>query len=216
MHTCDMTHAYVWHDSCICVTWLMHTCDMTDLYVWHDSFICVTWLMHTCDMTHAHVWHDSFICVTWLIHTCDMTHSCIWHDSCIRKKVKSVNFHNYSTGRTPDMLLCWCECIMIQTWSCGVVHIFVQQGESLLEMKLTSFLVFIVCHNKDTGNTTQRVFCVLSVCVYVCVRACGGHVANTPGEPSWWPSTPSLSARPRVGTWVSQDDCKLIWLVFWS
>jgi len=50
------------------VTWLVHT--------WHDSFMCVTWLIHMCDMTHSYVWHDSFICVTWLIHT--------WHDSCIR------------------------------------------------------------------------------------------------------------------------------------
>ena len=27
-------------------------CDMTHSYVWHDSFICVTWLIHMCDMTH--------------------------------------------------------------------------------------------------------------------------------------------------------------------
>ena len=78
-----MTHSYVWHDSFICVTWLIHMCDMTHSYVWHDSF-----------MTHSYVWHDSFICVTWLIHMCDMTHSwlirmCdikmtysyVWHDS---------------------------------------------------------------------------------------------------------------------------------------
>jgi len=36
--------------------------------VWHDSFICVTWLIHMCDMTPSYVWHDSFICVTWLLH----------------------------------------------------------------------------------------------------------------------------------------------------
>jgi len=51
-------------------------------------------------------------------------------------------------------------------------------------MNAISFLVFIVCHNEDAGNTTQRIFRVLSVCVYVCVRACGRHVDNTPGEPS--------------------------------
>ena len=83
---CDMTHLYVWHDSFMCVTWLIDICDMTHSYVWHDSFICVTWLTHMCDMTHSYVWHvaflcdmaysyvwhDSFICVTWLIHMCDM------------------------------------------------------------------------------------------------------------------------------------------------
>ena len=64
-------------------------CDMTPLYVWHDSFICVTWLVHLCDMTHSSVrrnvthsnmWHDSFRCVTWLLYMCDMTRSYVWHD----------------------------------------------------------------------------------------------------------------------------------------
>ena len=54
------------------------------LHVWHDSFICVTWLIHMCDMTHSYVWHDSFIRVTWLIHMCDMTRSYVWYDSFIR------------------------------------------------------------------------------------------------------------------------------------
>ena len=81
----DMTHSYLWHDSFICVTWLIHMCDMTPSYVWHDSFICVdmthsyerydsikivTWLVHMWDMTHAYVRHDAFICETWLIHMC--------------------------------------------------------------------------------------------------------------------------------------------------
>jgi len=70
----------VWHDSFICVTWLIHMCDMTHSYVWHDSFICVTWLLFECVTCLIHAWHDSFIrdsviCVTWLIHICDMTHS---------------------------------------------------------------------------------------------------------------------------------------------
>jgi len=87
----------------LCVTWLIHTCDMTHSYVWHDSFLRVTWLIHTCDMIHSHVWHDApikidnntqitlreeagcevaqypqqtwhdaHICVPWLIHMCDI------------------------------------------------------------------------------------------------------------------------------------------------
>ena len=32
---------------------------MTHSYVWHDSFICVTWLIHMCDMTHSYVCHES-------------------------------------------------------------------------------------------------------------------------------------------------------------
>ena len=78
---CDMTHSYVWHDSFVCVTWLIYTCGVTHSYVWHNSFTRVTWLIHVCNMTHSHVWHGSFICMTWLIHLCDMTHSRVWHDS---------------------------------------------------------------------------------------------------------------------------------------
>jgi len=48
-----LPHSYVWQ---------------TSSQMWHDSFICVTWLLQICDMTPSYVWHDSFICVTWLLH----------------------------------------------------------------------------------------------------------------------------------------------------
>ena len=95
---CDMTHSYVWHDSFICVTWLIHMCDMIHAHVWHDSFICVTRLIHMCDMTHSYVWHDSLTCVIWLIHMCDMTHSCVWHDSfiCVTRLIHMCDMtHSY-------------------------------------------------------------------------------------------------------------------------
>ena len=63
-------------------------------------------------------------------------------------------------GSKPDMRLRWCGCIMIQTSPYGGVHIFVQQGERVSAMNAISFWVFIVCHNKETGNMTQMVFCV--------------------------------------------------------
>ena len=71
IHTWDMTHSYVGHDSLICRTWLIHMWDMTLSYVGHDSLICGTWLIHMWDMTLSYVGHDSFICV----HIRDMTHS---------------------------------------------------------------------------------------------------------------------------------------------
>ena len=93
IHTCDLTHSYVWDDSFICVIWLIRACDMTHSYVWHDSFICVPWIVHVCGTPHSYVWHESFICVAWLIHICGMTHSYVcfihiygmthayvWHD----------------------------------------------------------------------------------------------------------------------------------------
>jgi len=46
---CDMTHPYALNDASICVTWLIHTCDMTHSYVWH--------VIHTCDMNHLQQWY---------------------------------------------------------------------------------------------------------------------------------------------------------------
>ena len=43
-------------------------CDMTHLYVWHDSFICVTWLIHMCDMPQTFV-GQKVLAVTWLIYS---------------------------------------------------------------------------------------------------------------------------------------------------
>jgi len=103
-----MTHWYMSHDSCMCVTRLIH--------VWHDSFIafhalvcgthlvwCETWLSHVCHdvfiydlslprwnvrhysliwvMTHPCAWHGSLICAKRLICTCNITHLYVWHNS---------------------------------------------------------------------------------------------------------------------------------------
>jgi len=38
--------------------------------------------------------------------------------------------------------------------------------------------------HEETGNTTQRVFLGMRVCVCVCERACGRPVDTTPSEPS--------------------------------
>jgi len=66
IHLCDMTHSSVWHDSFICVPWLIHMCAMTWLDThasWMRHEACVTWLRIKC------VWHDSLACVQ------------VWHDS---------------------------------------------------------------------------------------------------------------------------------------
>jgi len=80
----------VWHDSFICVTWLIHMCGMTHSYVWHDSFTCVTWLIHMCDMTHSYATSGNCgsTCLPTergdgggsFLHTCVMTNSHVWHD----------------------------------------------------------------------------------------------------------------------------------------
>ena len=83
----------LWHDSLMCVAWLIHTCGwieaagnvrLNQTCVIHDSFMCV--------------WHDAFMCVTRLFHTrswieavvnvrLNQTYvihdsfTCVWHES---------------------------------------------------------------------------------------------------------------------------------------
>jgi len=58
-----------------------YMCDITDPHVWHDSFICVTWLIHVCDMTHSDRLSESVVSHMWMkwshmwMSMCDMTHS---------------------------------------------------------------------------------------------------------------------------------------------
>jgi len=41
------------------------------------------------------------------------------------------------------------------------IYLFNKDSEKRVsEMNAISFLVFIVCHNEETGNTTQMGFCV--------------------------------------------------------
>ena len=61
--------------------WRIHTYDMNHSYVRHNSFVRVTLLIDMCDLTHdpftwvlvrnmVKCWH---LCVVWLTHTWDMT-----------------------------------------------------------------------------------------------------------------------------------------------
>jgi len=82
IHTCDMTHSYMWHDSFVHVTWLIPTCDVISLVcsceASYHSFKCTrlhdSSRLMTCDMTHSYMWHDSF---TWYMHHDSLT-SCMW------------------------------------------------------------------------------------------------------------------------------------------
>jgi len=113
----------VWHDSFICVTWLIHMCDMTHSYVVHDSFICNDEinLHHTCDMTHSYMWHDAFISETrpmsmwdrthlyagtWLVHLYVARHSFFCDDE--------TNLHH-----TPDMSHLY---VGHDSFICGIWH----------------------------------------------------------------------------------------------
>jgi len=74
LHVCVVTHLCVtWlihvcaMTPFICVVWLIY---MRHAYVWHNSFICVIQLMHMCAIPHTCVTY--LIRVTWLVHVCAM------------------------------------------------------------------------------------------------------------------------------------------------
>ena len=105
LHTCDMTHSYVWQASCVwvcdmnhvcgCVIWIITYCRpkhenlkpkschecvpvYLKMYMRHESFIHMTWLICVCDMTHSHVCRDSIACLNMWRHTWNTTHSRVW------------------------------------------------------------------------------------------------------------------------------------------
>jgi len=76
IHVCDITHMCdMTHPDWVDIIMNIRKRDVTHSSVWHDSCICVAWLMYTCDLTHSYAWHDPLTCVAWPIHTRDMTHS---------------------------------------------------------------------------------------------------------------------------------------------
>ena len=153
-----MTHSCVWHDSFICVRWLIHACDMTHsmahllcdmthryiwymtrLYVWLDSFIRVLLPMYTPwhDLAYLHVRHDLFIYVTWLIHMCDANHLYVWRDSFI------------SSCRT-------CEWVMLHIWS----HVTRANQWDHVKVSLIFLYVWhdsLVCSSKPTHRSTRLI-----------------------------------------------------------
>ena len=83
------------------------------------------------------------------------------------------------------------------------VFIYLQNKErESRKWKAVSFLVFIVCHNKETGNTTQRVFLCMRVCVCRVWASCRHYAKRA-----------FLMA---VHSLTFQDDRRINWPVFWS
>jgi len=81
--------------------------------VWHDSFICVTWLIHMCDMTHSYVWHDSFIRVTYGAPAKILKKSALWFNTLYRMAwiwlfEKSCDPHAHAPQKSCDIFRAIC------------------------------------------------------------------------------------------------------------
>ena len=124
---CRLAHSHVWHDSSICVTWLIHTCNWR-IRICSMTRPCVraawliiratwlfhmraTWLIHMCDMTD---------------YTCDMTLSCmilsyvqrdslvhVQHDSwiCATWLIHTIGWRR-CRGLRSEVCVCVCVCDM--------------------------------------------------------------------------------------------------------
>jgi len=95
--TCDMTHAYTWKISlvcvlclvCMCVTWLIHmrnqthkfVCNLTQFHVWYDLFVCRAWRIDMLDIIHSFALPPLFLHANKLFWSVHMNTSCHTHAS---------------------------------------------------------------------------------------------------------------------------------------
>jgi len=140
----EMTHSYAWHESFLCVTWLIHMSFIWETwlihlqYMWQDSLIRVTWrVTPTCHLYH--MWDMTIPCVityttyvTWLIHLyniCDMTHSPIQH-----------MWHDAFTYGIPDMPSDATWLIDTCDTTCLYQHVYLYVWHDVLHQRVTSIL----------------------------------------------------------------------------
>jgi len=128
------------------VTWLIHTCNITHSYVWCCLCVCHR-LIHMRDMTHSYVCHDP--CITWLTLMSGVTHTCdIWmsRTSLLRPSLEShvwVMSHMYMSHVSHVLSRNTRTCL---TCECGMSHIWMSHI-SLLRSSLEGhgWVVYVTC-----------------------------------------------------------------------
>ena len=136
---CNIAPSYVWHDSSICVPWLIRMCAMI-----HAMCAIVSWMLtliriiNVRDLTQSHpryVWHDAFmphICMSHVTHMSDhvtrtnescctyawvmsyyMTPRYVWHDSFV---CATWLIHMYD---------------MTHSYACDMTHSYVWHNSSI-------------------------------------------------------------------------------------
>ena len=165
---CDMTLSYVWHDSCICATWLIHMCDMT---IHRSRSANWTWRRRQdwrWMMTQSYMWHDSCVCVTWLIHMCDMTH--------LQESQCALDMEE-ATGLMSDD-----DSVICVTWlmhMCDMTHSYVWHDIFVCVIHMCDMTHSYVWHDSFTGVAAQT-----------------GHGGGNGIDAGWWSSSSSSAFRP--------------------
>jgi len=166
IHVCFMTH------SCMCAPGdiyskcqrLPHICDMSRAYMWHDTFMYVKSLVHICVRRHdSSIWHDSsiYVCTRWHLLHMSNTHSNVWH----------VSFIHVTSRNIPDMshsLMCAATWFMYVTW---LIHLSVHQvtfapnaNDSLIYV---TYLVHTCNVTHRTCDTSHAYICAATWFMYV-------------------------------------------------
>ena len=139
IHTCEVIHLCVWHDSFIRVTWQIYMQDTvayTCQFVHMRAFIWVSWRIHMCDMTHPYAWNDWFIFVTWLLHVCDMTYSYAGHGGAymsVRGQIQRLYVFRIE-GPSWGYSYVWHDSFIFVTWFfcvCDIMHPHVWHDSSI-------------------------------------------------------------------------------------
>jgi len=167
-----MWHVYMC-DICICVTCV---------YVWHVSCISVTWLIPLCGVACLRVLYASSLRMTLkgkrdLCDTCYMSHSYVWYTTLlqIRNTLPVYKSHSHL----------WCTTLTRHVWFICVIHISMANTQHCTS--LVGAVAWLIYTCDMTHFSVWRDVCVLVtwcmleidtqqelwlVCMCVCVHVC--------------------------------------------
>jgi len=195
---CDMIHAYVRHDSFICVTGLIQICDMTHWSVWRDS--CV-WHGSECDVIHV---CDTWMMSEWMmndecdvIHVCDMAHIwCVWHGSylmCVTWLISETHCNTLLHTASRDSCVWHGSYLMCVTW-------LISEADATDATGLCAWPIYWRCFGITPGPLLQCLVCC-SVLQFWCAFIGGVWVTH------------GLLLQS-VGFWCNVLQCVAVWCVF--
>ena len=130
IHMCDMTHSYAWHDSFVCVTWLI-------LYMWHNPFrrlkisaisSLITSAIFVFKWVLLRLWMRDIVSTNELHHSCTtQIHASYWHLTIDSKSTKNPRYQCaiLTPSYVLDSFICVAWLSICMTWFihiCDMTH----------------------------------------------------------------------------------------------